>query len=123
VPLVWLLAALAAGCGDDDAAEREAGREGDAGGEPERPHEQTGSSTVDAGPRDDSGALPPDPPGATRGIHCEGAQLHVLRVSGWPGGGVQWALQLRDAAGVPRSALEDTTLVLSTWSRCSKSPG
>jgi hypothetical protein len=44
---------------------------------------------------------------------CTGSSLRVLRATGWPGGGLQLAVQLRDASGAPLTTTEEASLELA----------
>ncbi len=112
--LAWLLAAVA-GCGQSPPEASEPNGPQDAS---DAPAQSDGSAvptspTSDAGPDADTGTTMTDPPVRTPAVDCDSPQLRVLRRSGWPGGGVQLALQLRDADGAPRSAFDAEPLVLT----------
>lgn len=74
--------------------------------------DDAGSARHDAAPDD----CTPGTAGCTRPdtrVECSGSRLRVLRVAGWPGGGVQLALQLRDAGGSPLAVSEDAEPALT----------
>src|SRR5688572_10945034 len=69
-----------------------------------RPTEDSGRSAHDAGGPTSGAGGPLDAAtidGSAAALVCDAAGFRVLRVAGWPGGGVQLALQLREPASAP----------------------
>jgi hypothetical protein len=89
---------LLAGCGDPGARQPEAA-----------PPTRDAGAAADCD--EDAGAC--GPARITDPI-CTGSSLRVLRATGWPGGGLQLAVELRDASGAPLTTPAEASLELAS---------